>query len=170
MAANSSSHDAGAAGSGRGPSDGQSCYFLGFMRHPPERVVLRNVRQHNLKASPSSSAAGALGHYRPSGSGKARSRSTALRRRPAPLHRIPLDVRQAVPRAMPKPLVDAMEGLSLPSPSSRKTPRPRGRSTVGTATEIADFCDCCGRGPGTQVCLQCGRDVKRTRYRKWWTP
>src|SRR5437867_9961051 len=23
--------------------------FLGVMRHPPERVVLRNVRQHNLK-------------------------------------------------------------------------------------------------------------------------
>src|SRR5258708_14194437 len=23
--------------------------FLGVMRHPPDRVVLRNVRQHNLK-------------------------------------------------------------------------------------------------------------------------
>jgi len=40
------------------------------MRPPPQRVVLRNVRQHNLKGITSNSRAGRFGHHGPSARGK----------------------------------------------------------------------------------------------------
>src|SRR3989442_12930699 len=62
---------------------------------------------------------------------------------------------------MPKPLVDAMEGLSPAVAIQQKNPTTSSRSTVGTATEIADFLRLLWARAGTQTCLQCGRDVKR---------
>src|ERR1044072_5261674 len=62
---------------------------------------------------------------------------------------------------MPKPLVDAMEGLSPAVAIEQKNPTTSSRSTVGTATEIADFLRLLWARAGTQTCLQCGREVKR---------
>ncbi|HET8713218.1 MAG TPA: excinuclease ABC subunit UvrA, partial [Gemmatimonadales bacterium] len=62
---------------------------------------------------------------------------------------------------MPKPLVDAMEGLSPAVAIEQKNPTTSSRSTVGTATEIADFLRLLWARAGTQTCLQCGQDVKR---------
>src|SRR5436190_24367042 len=62
---------------------------------------------------------------------------------------------------MPKPLVDAMEGLSPAVAIEQKNPTTSSRSTVGTATEINDFLRVLWARAGTQACLQCGQDVKR---------
>src|SRR5437764_311629 len=62
---------------------------------------------------------------------------------------------------MPKPLVDAMEGLSPAVAIEQKNPTTSSRSTVGTATEIADFLRLLWARAGTQTCLQCGSEVRR---------
>src|SRR5207247_1745169 len=62
---------------------------------------------------------------------------------------------------MPKPPVDAMEGLSPAVAIEQKNPTTSSRSTVGTATEIADFLRLLWARAGTQTCLQCGAAVKR---------
>ncbi len=62
---------------------------------------------------------------------------------------------------MPKPLVDAMEGISPAVAIEQKNPTTSSRSTVGTATEIADFLRLLWARAGTQTCLQCGAEVKR---------
>src|SRR6266571_6003220 len=62
---------------------------------------------------------------------------------------------------MPKPLVDALEGLSPAVAIEQKNPTTSSRSTVGTATEIYDFLRVLWARAGTQTCLQCGRQVKR---------
>src|SRR5437899_3619886 len=137
--------------------------FLGVMRHPPERVVLRNVRQHNLKGITVEFPRRALSVITgPSGSGKSSLAFDTLyaegQRRY--IESLSTYAKQFLER-MPKPLVDSMEGLSPAVAIEQKNPTTSSRSTVGTATEIADFLRLLWARAGTQTCLQCGRDVKR---------
>jgi excinuclease ABC subunit A len=133
------------------------------MRHPPERVVLRNVRQHNLKGITVEFPRRALSVVTgPSGSGKSSLAFDTLyaegQRRY--IESLSTYAKQFLER-MPKPLVDAMEGLSPAVAIEQKNPTTSSRSTVGTATEINDFLRLLWARAGTQTCLQCGRDVKR---------
>src|SRR5436853_6633878 len=61
---------------------------------------------------------------------------------------------------MPKPLVDAIEGISPAVAIEQKNPTTSSRSTVGTATEIYDFLRLLWARVGTQFCVQCGHEVK----------
>ena len=133
------------------------------MRHPPERVVLRNVRQHNLKGITVEFPRRALSVVTgPSGSGKSSLAFDTLyaegQRRY--IESLSTYAKQFLER-MPKPLVDSMEGLSPAVAIEQKNPTTSSRSTVGTATEIADFLRLLWARAGTQTCLLCGRDVKR---------
>src|SRR5258705_6060838 len=137
--------------------------FLGLMRDPPERVVLRNVRQHNLKGITVEFPRRALSVVTgPSGSGKSSLAFDTLyaegQRRY--IESLSTYAKQFLER-MPKPLVDSMEGLSPAVAIEQKNPTTSSRSTVGTATEIADFLRLLWARTGTQACLQCGREVKR---------
>ncbi len=133
------------------------------MRHPPERVVLRNVRQHNLKGITVEFPRRALSVVTgPSGSGKSSLAFDTLyaegQRRY--IESLSTYAKQFLER-MPKPLVDSMDGLSPAVAIEQKNPTTSSRSTVGTATEINDFLRLLWARAGTQTCLQCGRDVKR---------
>ena len=133
------------------------------MRHPPERVILRNVRQHNLKGITVEFPRRALSVVTgPSGSGKSSLAFDTLyaegQRRY--IESLSTYAKQFLER-MPKPLVDAMEGLSPAVAIEQKNPTTSSRSTVGTATEIADFLRLLWARAGTQACLHCGKDVKR---------
>src|SRR6266849_2191436 len=137
--------------------------FSGVMRHPPDRVVLRNVRQHNLKGITVEFPRRALSVVTgPSGSGKSSLAFDTLyaegQRRY--IESLSTYAKQFLER-MPKPLVDGMEGLSPAVAIEQKNPTTSSRSTVGTATEIADFLRLLWARAGTQTCLQCGQDVKR---------
>jgi excinuclease ABC subunit A len=132
------------------------------MRHPPEQVVLRNVRQHNLKgitvAFPRRALSVVTG---PSGSGKSSLAFDTLyaegQRRY--IESLSTYAKQFLER-MPKPLVDAMEGLSPAVAIEQKNPTTSSRSTVGTATEIYDFLRLLWARAGTQACVRCGQEVK----------
>ena len=133
------------------------------MRHPPDRVVLRNVRQHNLKGITVEFPRRALSVVTgPSGSGKSSLAFDTLyaegQRRY--IESLSTYAKQFLER-MPKPLVDAMEGISPAVAIEQKNPTTSSRSTVGTATEIADFLRLLWARAGTQTCLQCGAEVKR---------
>src|SRR5262245_21388067 len=133
------------------------------MRAPPQRVVLRNVRQHNLKGITVEFPRRALSVVTgPSGSGKSSLAFDTLyaegQRRY--IESLSTYAKQFLER-MPKPLVDAMEGLSPAVAIEQKNPTTSSRSTVGTATEIADFLRLLWARAGTQTCLQCGHEVKR---------
>jgi excinuclease ABC subunit A len=132
------------------------------MRHPPERVVLRNVRQHNLKGITVTFPRRALSVVTgPSGSGKSSLAFDTLyaegQRRY--IESLSTYAKQFLER-MPKPLVDAMEGLSPAVAIEQKNPTTSSRSTVGTATEIYDFLRLLWARAGTQFCVQCGQEVK----------
>jgi len=132
------------------------------MRHPPEQVVLRNVRQHNLKgitvAFPRRALSVVTG---PSGSGKSSLAFDTLyaegQRRY--IESLSTYAKQFLER-MPKPLVDSMEGLSPAVAIEQKNPTTSSRSTVGTATEIYDFLRLLWARAGTQACVRCGADVR----------
>ncbi len=133
------------------------------MRQPPQRVVLHNVRQHNLKGITVEFPRRALSVVTgPSGSGKSSLAFDTLyaegQRRY--IESLSTYAKQFLER-MPKPLVDSMEGLSPAVAIEQKNPTTSSRSTVGTATEINDFLRLLWARAGTQTCLRCGRDVKR---------
>src|SRR5262245_3609781 len=133
------------------------------MPAPPQRVVLRNVRQHNLKGITVEFPRRALSVVTgPSGSGKSSLAFDTLyaegQRRY--IESLSTYAKQFLER-MPKPLVDSMEGLSPAVAIEQKNPTTSSRSTVGTATEIADFLRLLWARAGTQTCLQCGCEVKR---------
>ena len=132
------------------------------MRHPPEQVVLRNVRQHNLKGITVAFPRRALSVITgPSGSGKSSLAFDTLyaegQRRY--IESLSTYAKQFLER-MPKPLVDAMEGLSPAVAIEQKNPTTSSRSTVGTATEIYDFLRVLWARAGTQACVRCGQEVK----------
>src|SRR6266849_2362734 len=133
------------------------------MPHSPDRVIIRNARQHNLKGITVEFPRRALSVITgPSGSGKSSLAFDTLyaegQRRY--IESLSTYAKQFLER-MPKPLVDSMEGLSPAVAIEQKNPTTSSRSTVGTATEINDFLRLLWARAGTQTCLQCGRDVKR---------
>src|SRR5881409_2208872 len=133
------------------------------MPAPPDRVVLRNARQHNLRGITVELPRRALTVVTgPSGAGKSSLAFDTLyaegQRRY--IESLSTYAKQFLER-MPKPLVDAMEGLSPAVAIEQKNPTTSSRSTVGTATEIADFLRLLWARAGAQTCLQCGRGVKR---------
>src|SRR5436189_5690082 len=132
------------------------------MPAPPQRIILRNVRQHNLKGITVEFPRAALSVVTgPSGSGKSSLAFDTLyaegQRRY--IESLSTYAKQFLER-MPKPLVDAMEGLSPAVAIAPKNPTTSSRSTVGTATEIADFLRLLWARAGTQHCVKCGSVVK----------
>src|SRR6266576_670433 len=133
------------------------------MRMPPRSIVLRNVRQHNLKGITVEFPRRALSVVTgPSGSGKSSLAFDTLYAEGQRRYTESLSTyaKQFLER-MPRPLVDSMEGISPSVAIEQKTPTTSSRSTVGTATEIADFLRLLWARAGTQSCLQCGHEVKR---------
>jgi excinuclease ABC subunit A len=132
------------------------------MPSPPERVILRNARQHNLKGITVELPRRALTVITgPSGSGKSSLAFDTLyaegQRRY--IESLSTYAKQFLER-MPKPLVDSVEGLSPAVAIEQKNPTTSSRSTVGTATEIYDFLRLLWARVGTPYCRHCGAVVK----------
>ena len=132
------------------------------MRAPLDNVVLRNVRQHNLKgitvAFPRRGLTVITG---PSGSGKSSLAFDTLyaegQRRY--IESLSSYAKQFLER-MPKPLLDSLEGLSPSVAIEQRNPTTSSRSTVGTATEIYDYLRLLWARAGTTYCRNCGAVVK----------
>ena len=132
------------------------------MSAPPDRVILRNARQHNLKGITVELPRRALTVITgPSGSGKSSLAFDTLyaegQRRY--IESLSTYAKQFLER-MPKPLVDALEGLSPAVAIEQKNPTTSSRSTVGTATEIYDFLRLLWARVATPYCRHCGAIVK----------
>ncbi len=132
------------------------------MRAAPDRVILRNVRQHNLKGITVELPRRALSVITgPSGSGKSSLAFDTLyaegQRRY--IESLSTYAKQFLER-MPKPRLDALEGLSPAVAIEQKNPTTSSRSTVGTATEIYDYLRLLWARVGTPHCRKCGAVVK----------
>src|SRR6266851_9324938 len=132
------------------------------MPHSPDRVIIRNARQHNLKGITVELPRGALTVITgPSGSGKSTLAFDTLyaegQRRY--IESLSTYAKQFLER-MPKPLVDGLEGLSPAVAIEQKNPTTSSRSTVGTATEIYDFLRLLWARVATPHCRHCGAIVK----------
>src|SRR5467141_2762560 len=132
------------------------------MPHSPDRVIIRNARQHNLKGITVELPRGALTVITgPSGSGKSTLAFDTLyaegQRRY--IESLSTYAKQFLER-MPKPLVDAIEGISPAVAIEQKNPTTSSRSTVGTATEIYDFLRLLWARVGIPHCVNCGQVVK----------
>ena len=132
------------------------------MPAPPDQVVLRNVRQHNLKGITVSLPRRAFTVITgPSGSGKSSLAFDTLyaegQRRY--IESLSSYAKQFLER-MPKPLLDSLDGLSPAVAIEQKNPTTSSRSTVGTATEIYDFLRLLWARTGTTYCRTCGNVVK----------
>src|SRR5438309_1294377 len=128
----------------------------------PDRVVIRNARQHNLKGITVELPRRALTVITgPSGSGKSSLAFDTLyaegQRRY--IESLSTYAKQFLER-MPKPLVDGIDGISPAVAIEQKNPTTTSRSTVGTATEIYDFVRLLWARVGTPYCVKCGREVK----------
>src|SRR5437660_647266 len=132
------------------------------MPRSPDRVIIRNARQHNLKGITVELPRCALSVVTgPSGSGKSSLAFDTLyaegQRRY--IESLSTYAKQFLER-MPKPLVDAIEGISPAVAIEQKNPTTSSRSTVGTATEIYDFLRLLWARIGTPYCVKCGQEVK----------
>src|SRR6266513_577653 len=132
------------------------------MPRSPDRVIIRNARQHNLKGITVELPRCALTVVTgPSGSGKSTLAFDTLyaegQRRY--IESLSTYAKQFLER-MPKPLVDAIEGISPAVAIEQKNPSTSSRSTVGTATEIYDFLRLLWARIGTPYCVKCGEEVK----------
>src|SRR6059036_173988 len=128
----------------------------------PDRVIIRNARQHNLKGITVELPRRALTVVTgPSGSGKSTLAFDTLyaegQRRY--IESLSTYAKQFLER-MPKPLVDGIDGISPAVAIEQKNPTTTSRSTVGTATEIYDFLRLLWARVGTPYCVKCGREVK----------
>src|SRR6266705_2096156 len=128
----------------------------------PDRVIIRNARQHNLKGITVELPRRALTVITgPSGSGKSSLAFDTLyaegQRRY--IESLSTYAKQFLER-MPKPLVDSIDGISPAVAIEQKNPTTTSRSTVGTATEIYDFLRLLWARVGTPYCVKCGREVK----------
>src|SRR5205809_4692074 len=161
----------GARGSGLGARadlpaprfpDPEPLLSYGVMPRSPDRVIIRNARQHNLKGItvelPRCAISVVTG---PSGSGKSSLAFDTLyaegQRRY--IESLSTYAKQFLER-MPKPLVDGIEGISPAVAIEQKNPTTSSRSTVGTATEIYDFLRLLWARVGIQHCVECGHVVK----------
>src|SRR5438093_1601267 len=143
-----------------GKTEGQLSLLV--MPSAPDRVIIRNARQHNLKGITVELPRCALSVVTgPSGSGKSSLAFDTLyaegQRRY--IESLSTYAKQFLER-MPKPLVDAIEGISPAVAIEQKNPTTSSRSTVGTATEIYDFLRLLWARTGTQHCVKCGSVVK----------
>ena len=132
------------------------------MRAAPDRIVLRNARQHNLKGITVEFPRRALTVVTgPSGSGKSSLAFDTLyaegQRRY--VESLSTYAKQFLER-MPKPLLDSLEGISPAVAIEQKNPTTSSRSTVGTATEIYDYLRLLWARCGTTYCRNCGAIVK----------
>jgi excinuclease ABC subunit A len=132
------------------------------MPAPPDRLIIRNARQHNLKGITVELPRRALTVLTgPSGSGKSTLAFDTLyaegQRRY--IESLSTYAKQFLER-MPKPLVDGIEGISPAVAIEQKNPTTSSRSTVGTATEIYDFLRLLWARVGTPHCVKCGGIVK----------
>src|SRR5438094_1611391 len=132
------------------------------MPRSPDRVIIRNARQHNLKGITVELPRGALSVVTgPSGSGKSTLAFDTLyaegQRRY--IESLSTYAKQFLER-MPKPLVDGIEGISPAVAIEQKNPTTSSRSTVGTATEIYDFLRLLWARVGIPHCVNCGQVVK----------
>src|SRR5213594_3204838 len=143
-----------------GKTEGQLSLLV--MPSAPGRVIIRNARQHNLNGITVELPRRALTVVTgPSGSGKSTLAFDTLyaegQRRY--IESLSTYAKQFLER-MPKPLVDAIEGIAPAVAIEQKNPTTSSRSTVGTATEIYDFLRLLWARVGTQSCVKCGHEVK----------
>jgi len=125
-------------------------------------LVVRGARQHNLRGFTL-----ALPHGRlivltgPSGSGKSSLAFDTIyaegQRRY--IESLSTYAKQFLER-MPRPAVDAIEGIAPAVAIEQKNPTTSSRSTVGTATEIFDYLRLLWARVGRARCVQCGGEVR----------
>ena len=90
-----------------------------------------------------------------------------LRRRPAPLRRVPLRLRPPIPRAMEKPAVEDIDGIAPAIAIRQKNTSRNPRSTVATSTECYDFLRLLFARVGRTFCPNAARASNATRSIKW---
>ena len=125
-------------------------------------LVVRGARQHNLRGFTL-----ALPHGRlivltgPSGSGKSSLAFDTIyaegQRRY--IESLSTYAKQFLER-MPRPAVDAIEGIAPAVAIEQKNPTTSRRSTVGTATEIYDYLRLLWARAGRARCVRCGGEVR----------
>ena len=125
-------------------------------------LVVRGARQHNLRGFTL-----ALPHARfivltgPSGSGKSSLAFDTIyaegQRRY--IESLSTYAKQFLER-MPRPAVDAIEGIAPAVAIEQKNPTTSSRSTVGTATEIYDYLRLLWARVGRARCVRCGGEVR----------
>ncbi|MGD0484876.1 MAG: excinuclease ABC subunit UvrA [Gemmatimonadales bacterium] len=125
-------------------------------------LVIRGARQHNLRGFTLT-----LPHRRlvvltgPSGSGKSSLAFDTIyaegQRRY--IESLSTYAKQFLER-MPRPAVDAIEGIAPAVAIEQKNPTTSSRSTVGTATEVADYLRLLWARIGRARCVHCGGEVR----------
>ncbi|MEX0690496.1 MAG: excinuclease ABC subunit UvrA [Gemmatimonadales bacterium] len=128
---------------------------------PARSIILRCVRQHNLKGFDVEFPHGQLTVVTgPSGSGKSSLAFDTLyaegQRRY--VESLSTYAKQFLER-MARPAVDRVEGIAPAVAIEQKNPVTSSRSTVGTATEVWDYLRLLWARAGHPTCHQCGGDV-----------
>src|SRR5438093_3317912 len=129
----------------------------------PDRVIIRNARQHNLKGITVELPRRALTVITgPSGSGKSSLAFDTLyaegQRRY--VESMSTYARQFLER-MPRPDVDAISGIPPAIAIEQRNGVRNARSTVGTATEVSDYLRLLYASVGEAHCTRCGGGVAR---------